>query len=208
MDIKLAASLREKSEKLSAEYLPAVLYGKGVKNANLKLKRLDFDKVFAEAGESNLILLDFGSGPVKVLVKDLQRDPLKHRIDHVDFYQVNMKEKINAEIPLHFIGESKAVRELGGLLMKEMDEIEVHCLPGDLVDHLDVDVSILEDFDQTIKTSDLKLPEGMELVQQTDDIVVFVMKPKAIEEEKPVETEAAKSEEAKAEGGEAKKEEK
>lgn len=207
MDIKLAASLREKSEKLSAEYLPAVLYGKGVENASLKLKRIDFDKVFAEAGESNLIVLDFGSGPVKVLVKDIQRDPIKHRIDHVDFYQVNMKEKINAEIPLHFIGESKAVRELGGLLMKEIDAVEVHCLPGDLVDHLDVDISILDDFDQAIKTSDLKLPAGLELVQHTDDTVVFVMKPKA-EEEKPVETAEAKPAEGKAEATEGKKEDK
>ena len=140
MEFKLSADLRAVGEKIAPDSLPAVLYGKGRANANLKLKLNDFMKVFAAAGESNLVELQFGSETVKVLIKDVQMALIKDRPQHVDFYQVNMKEKIKTEIPLHFVGESKAVRELGGIFLHEITEVEVECLPGDLVDHIDVDI--------------------------------------------------------------------
>jgi large subunit ribosomal protein L25 len=152
----------------------------------LKLKKADFEKVFAVAGESNLIKLDLGSSSVNVLVKDMHKDPIKGFFTHVDFYQVNMKEKITAEIPLHFIGESKAVKELGGMLNKEIHEIAVECLPSDLVDHIEIDISVLNTFEDEIRMTDLKLPKGLELVSETDDIIVMVMRPK-LEEEEPAE---------------------
>jgi len=194
MDLKLSAQIREKNEKLSIDFIPAVLYGKGVETVSLKIKRVDFDRVFTAAGESNLISLDFGSGVVKVLVKDLQRDVIKHTFTHIDFYQVNMKEKIKTEIPLHFIGESKAVKELGGMLMKEMDAIAVECLPTDLVDHIDVDISSLNTFEDSIRVSNLNIPQGLEVAyHNAEDMVAVVVKPKAVVEEQPVE-EAAGSE--------------
>jgi large subunit ribosomal protein L25 len=188
MEFKLQAEKRAEKEKLLADFIPAVLYGKGIKNQNLKLKKVDFEKVFSSAGESNLINLDFGSGPVKVLVKDLQRDVLKYTFTHVDFYQVNMKEKITTEIPLHFIGESKAIKELGGMLMKGINELEVECLPTDLVDHIDIDISVLNVFDDAITIGDLVLPKGLELVHNNaEDVIAMVVEPKAqVEEEKPV----------------------
>lgn len=196
MEFKLKAEKRELNEKLSAEYIPAVVYGKGIESQSLKLKKIDFEKAFSLAGESNLISLDFGNGEVKVLVKDIQRNVLKHTFSHVDFYQVNMKEKINAVIPLHFIGESKAVKELGGMLMRNLNEIEVECLPSDLVDHIDVDISVIENFDVMIQVKDLPIPNDLKILNNnSDDVVVSVMEPKAqVEEEKPIE---AKTEEVK-----------
>ena len=82
--------------------MPAVLYGKEIENRSLKLKKLDFEKVFAAAGESNLIELNEDGKSVKVLVKDVQRDVLKHTFTHADFLQVNMKEKILATISSPF----------------------------------------------------------------------------------------------------------
>lgn len=206
MELKLTAQARNRQEKNSPEFIPAVLYGKGVENRNLKMKKIDFEKIFSQAGESNLIDLELDGTSVKVLVKDYQRDPIKNFFSHVDFYQVNMKEKITAEIPLHFIGESKAIRELGGTLIKDMDTLEIECLPGDLVDHIDVDISVLNTFDDAIRVNDLKLPAGLVLVQHTNEVIAAVMEPRA-EEEKPAETpaaeaapaEAAKSEEGKTE---------
>lgn len=196
MEFKLKAEKRELNEKLSAEYIPAVVYGKGIESQSLKLKKIDFEKAFSLAGESNLISLDFGNGEVKVLVKAIQRNVLKHTFSHVDFYQVNMKEKINAVIPLHFIGESKAVKELGGMLMRNLNEIEVECLPSDLVDHIDVDISVIENFDVMIQVKDLPIPNDLKILNNnSDDVVVSVMEPKAqVEEEKPIE---AKTEEEK-----------
>lgn len=194
MEFKLKAEKREKNEKLTPDYIPAILYGKGVENQNLKLKKVDFEKIYSAAGESNLIDLDFGTGALKVLIKDTQRDVLKYTFTHVDFYQVNMKEKVTTEIPFEFVGEAKAVRELGGMLMREMDSIEVECLPSDLVDHIDVDLSVLATFDDVITVADLALPAGFELKRNNpEDLVAKVIEPKVqeVEEEKPAEETAA-----------------
>ncbi len=178
MELKLAAEPRDKKDKFGPEFIPAVLYGKGVENQNLKIKKSDFEKVFVKSGESNLIELATPTGAVKVLVKDFTRDALKNFFTHIDFYQVNMKEKITTEIPLHFIGESKAIKELGGALIKDMNAIEVECLPGDLVDHIDVDISVLNTYDDAIRVNDLKLPQGLALVHHTNEVVAAVMEPK------------------------------
>ncbi len=202
MEFKLKAEKREKNEKLAADYIPAVLYGNGIESQSLKLKKVDFEKAYETAGESNLIDLDFGSGAVKVLVKDTQRDVLKYTFTHVDFYQVNMKEKVSTEIPFSFIGEAKAVKELGGMLMKEMDGIEIECLPSDLVDHIDVDISVLTTFDDVITVGDLILPKGFELKHNNaEDVVAKVVEPKAqeVEEVKPAEETPAAAPEAKKE---------
>lgn len=189
MEFKLKAEKREKNEKLAAELIPAVIYGNGIESQSLKLKKVDFEKAFSLAGESNLIDLDFGTGIVKVLVKDLQRDVLKYTFSHVDFYQVNMKEKVTTEIPLHFVNESKAIKELGGMLMKEINELEVECLPSDLVDHIDVNISVLNTFDDVIKISDLVMPTGLKLMHHhAEDVVAMVVEPKVqVEEVKVVE---------------------
>ena len=199
MEIKLSAQKREKNEKLDKKELAAVIYGNNVASQSLKINKMEFQKVFAAAGESNLIKLDFGSGPVNVLVKDVQKDVLKNTFTHVDFYQDNMKEKLNVEIPLHFEGESKAVKELGGTLVKELHEIKVECLPTDLVDHIVVDVSVLTTLDSMIKVGDLPLPKGMEILTELDTIVAMIEEPKAeapAEEATPAEATPATSTEA------------
>lgn len=203
MEFKLSADLRAAGEKIAPDSLPAVLYGKGRANANLKLKLNDFVKIWAAAGESNLVDLNFGSESVKVLIKDVQMALIKDRPQHVDFYQVNMKEKIKTEIPLHFVGEAKAVRELGGIFLHEITAVEVECLPGDLVDHIDVDISSLNTFDDEIRINDLKLPTGLRLIHETNDIVAQVSAPTKAEE---VEVTPAAGTEAEAPKAEEKKE--
>lgn len=207
MNFKLQAEKREKMEKLSADYIPAVLYGNGLETQSLKIKKTNFDKVFAAAGESNLISLDYGLGAVSVLVKAIQRNVMKYTISHVDFYQVNMKEKITAEIPLHFIGESKAVRELGGMLMRTINEIQVECLPNDLIDHIDVDISTINTFDEAIQINDLNIPETLKLMRNNpEDVVVNVIEPKVQVEEDPIVAEEPATDDKKEEKIEDKKE--
>ncbi len=180
MSINLKAEKRDLQQKLDPNfYVPGVLYGKKIENINLKVKKNEFEKAWEEAGESNLIDLKINdSESVKVIIKDVQYEPVKYIPIHVDFYQVNMKEKITTEIPLEFVGEAKAVKELGGLLMKYTDVVEVKCLPGDLLDHIDVDISSLNGFEDSIHMKDLKLPESMELLRDPEEIVVNVIAPK------------------------------
>ena len=87
-----------------------------------------------------------------------------------------MKNKIHTEIPLHFIGESKAVKELSGSLIKDVDSLEVECLPEDLVDHIDIDISVLKEFHNHINVSDLKLPKGLKLVHENDKFIDILKK--------------------------------
>jgi large subunit ribosomal protein L25 len=202
--------MRIKQEKLGKDFISAILYGKGLESKMLKVNKIEFDKVFKEAGESNLIDLNTGDGVIKVLVKDIQRDVLKNFVTHIDFYQVNMKEKITTEIPLHFMGESKAVKELGGALIKDISALEVECLPGDLVDHIDVDISVLNTFDDAIRINDINLPAGLTLLLHTNEMVAAVKEPKV--EAEPVAEAAAEgaapSAEAMEAGAEAKGEDK
>ncbi len=201
-EIKLNALLRSeknsKTKKIRADgFVPAVIYGSEAKTRSLKIKQLDFERVFEQAGESNLIDLTIGKeDPVKVIIKDIQKNAIKGGIIHVDFYQVDMSKKIITEIPLNLIGESRAEFELGGFLMKNIDSIEVQCLPGDLVDHIDVNLSKLENFGDAVRVVDLVLPSGMAATSEPDEVVVSVVEPrKEIEEEKPKE-EAEKEEKA------------
>lgn len=179
MEIKLNALLRGKGEKLSPDFVPAVIYGNNIDSKSLKVKKAELEKALRVAGESNLISLELDSKIFKVLVKDTQRDVLKGFLIHVDFYQVNMSEKVHTEIPLHFIGESKAVKELGGALIKDMDTLQIECLPGDLIDHIDIDISILHNFDDVIRVNDIILPVGMKLINHTNEVVAAVREAKA-----------------------------
>lgn len=174
----------------TSDFIPAVIYGFGAGNKSVKVKKHDFEKAFAVAGEFNLVDLSIDKAPgVKVIVKDVQRDNLTNNVIHIDFYQVDMTKKISAEIPLNFIGEAKAVKELGGTLVKNMDEVEIKCLPADLVSHIDVDISGLDKFDQFIRLHDLILPQGAELAGETNEAVVGVVETKIeVEEVKPAET--------------------
>lgn len=178
MDIKLSAQTREPKEKLDFDSVPAVLYGRGIASVSLKLKRGELEKVISLAGESNLISLIIDDKEVRVLIKETQRSGLNNKLLHIDFFQVKMTEKISTEIPFNFIGESRAVKELSASLIKEMDAVEVECLPGDLVDHIDVDISVLKDYHDEISTNNLTLPKGLELQNQNNRIIVTVIPPK------------------------------
>jgi len=212
--VQLQAELRDQANgQLRAlresGFIPAVVYGSGASNQNIKVKKHDFTKAFRIAGEFNLIDLSIGGGQeTKVIVKDVQRDGLTNDVIHVDFYQVDMTKKIHTEIPLNFVGEAKAVKDLGGTLVKNMDMVEVSCLPGDLVSHIDVDISKLESFDQFIRLHDLALPKGIGLVSTTNEAVVGVVETKVeVEEVKPEEAAPAEgAAAAEGQGAEAKPE--
>lgn len=195
--VKLNAQFREvvggKVKALRREGLiPAVLYGHGVEPKNIFVDYNPFQKVYQKAGESSLVDLKIdGKEPVKVLIQDVQKNSLSDRFIHIDFRQLKMTEKLETDIPLNFVGESKAVKEMSGILVKNTDTLAVKCLPTALVPQIDVDLSSLEDFESIIRASDIKIPEGMELMEDPETVVATVEEPRSEEElaktEKPVE---------------------
>lgn len=197
--MKLKASIRKKEDKLDNKQVPAVLYGPGVENKSLTLNNVELEKAYEEAGESNLIDLEIDGGEtVKVIIKDIQKHFVKGTIIHVDFYQVDMNKKITAEIPLNFINTAKAEKEQGALIMKNLDSVEVECLPTALVNNIDIDLSVLESIGDSINVSDIKVPEGMEIMNDEAEVVVSAIEPKQ---------EEVKEEVVEEEGGEDKKKE-
>jgi len=186
--------------------LPAVLYGHKVKNQNLALNIHEFEKIFEQAGESTLIDLTVAeASPVKVLIHDIQRHPVSHKIIHTDLYQVRMDEKIKTDVELVFINESPAVKDLSGVLVKTLDKIEIECLPGDLISHVDIDLSVLETFEDVIRIKDLVVPEKVHILNDLESAIALVEEPRKIEEEAPIgEGEEGEGGEEGAEGEESK----
>ncbi|MDO8559702.1 MAG: 50S ribosomal protein L25 [bacterium] len=172
--------------------IPAVLYGHKVKNRSLLAGRSDFLRLYHRAGESTLIDLVVDSGaPVKALIQDVQVDPLTQQPIHVDFRQVNLKEKITARIKLRFIGVSQAVKEHGGVLMTNLSDLEVSCLPQDLVGEIVVDISALKTFDDYLHVKDLALPTSVTPTAKPEEVVAHVIPPRSEEELKALDTQPA-----------------
>jgi len=182
----------KKAQKLREQNLiPAVLYGHNIKNQNLAVKKNDFFKVYSQVGESSLINLQINEAkPIKTLIHDLQLDPVNDEIIHVDFYQVREDEKIKANLKLEFEGEAPAVKELGGVLVKNIDEVEIECLPKDLelLKEIKVNLMGLKNFNDAIHIKELSIPAGIKILTSPDEVVALIteIQEEKIEEIKPV----------------------
>lgn len=166
-----------------AGYLPAVLYGHNIPAQTLAVLARQFDKVYKQAGASTLIDLRIdGKDAIKVIIQEVAPHHLTLKPIHIDFYQVSMTEKLKVKVVLKFIGEPPAVKELGGVLLKNLQEVEVECLPSDLVSEIEVDLSGLKTFEDNIKIKDLRIPKGITILNHSEDSVVFVQPPRVEEE--------------------------
>lgn len=175
MEYKLEAKSREvKGEKIRKDDLiPAVLYGAKEDSVSLSFDYNTFVKLLGKAGFSNLIDLsiDDNEGGI-ILIHDVQYDPVTDRIAHVDLKRIEMGKEIEANIVINFINESPAVKEHGGTLIKNVDEVAVRCLPKDLVSNIEVNLNALATFDDNIKVKDLNMPEGMTIVSLGENDVI------------------------------------
>ncbi len=171
--------------------LPAVLYGPKIKNQSLGIDMKEFEKIFKEAGENTLVNLEVAGSQEKylVLIHNLVNNPLTDAALHVDLYQPSLDEKIEADIPVILQGESLAVKELGGTLIKNLSTIKIKALPQHLPKEIVIVISGLNTFEDRILVKDLKMAQGMEILKEANEIVVSVAPPEKVEEElaKPVE---------------------
>ena len=159
--------------------IPAVMYGHDVLPQMFWVQYLGFSKLYDQAGESSIIEITPPKGKaVSVIINDVQLDPLSNRFTHIDFFQVRMDEKLEAHIPLEFVGEAPAVREMGGILVKPVEEILVSCLPKDLPHSFVVDVSVLRTFENHIQIKDMKIPAGVVVLTEMDTTIALVEAPR------------------------------
>ncbi len=166
----------------TAGKLPAVLYGHNVENKQIEISERDFAKAFKSAGESTLINLVVDGKTQQVLIHEVQHHYLHGRPIHVDFYAVNMTEKLKVHVPVHFVGESQAVKALGGTLVKNLSEVEVECLPGDIPPSYEIDISLLNTFEDAIRVSSLPHDDKVVILTPADEVMVTVAAPRSEEE--------------------------
>ena len=195
--LKLAVKIRKttgkKVKKLRKKgILPAILYGPKIKEPlPLEVDYEQFEKIYQEGGESSLISLEIEGKKKKpqVLIEETERDPITSEFLHADFYQPRLEEKVEATVPLVFKGIAPAVEELDGTLVRNISEIDIKALPKRLPKEIKVNVEKLKSFDDEILVSDLQIPEGVEVLRSTKDIIALVTPPEKVEEEleKPIE---------------------
>lgn len=160
--------------------VPGIVYGSELKtNLNVQMTQLAVDRLFEAAGWSSVVNLEIEGEkkPMEVLIKDVAYDPLHMNINHIDFYKIKPGEKIETVIELHFINESPAVKDLGGTLVTTLQELQVKCLPKDLIDKIEIDISVLKTFSDTIRVKDVKVPTGMDILNDLQSPVVNVVAP-------------------------------
>ena len=189
--LTLNAVKRELTESIDdlrrSGWLPAVIYGFEVDNSPLKIEVKEFEKVYREAGESTLVSVVIKGGEKEQsylsLIQDIQRHPVSDRIIHVDFYHPSEKKKIEAPIPLVFEGESPAVSNFGGTVVKEMQEVEVKGLAAHLPHEIVVDLGALKKPHDRILVKDLSISSEVELLSNLESIVATALPAEDIEEE-------------------------
>ena len=168
--------------------VPAIVYGDEKETINLKLKLNELTKAAEnELFYTQVLLIKTGDEEEKVVLKELQKDPAKGKFLHADFQRVSRKTKLKVVIPVSFINEDECigVREDGGVVAKAIREIEIMCLAGNIPESIDVDIESLN-LGESIRLTEISLPEGSEipgLTEETDQMVVSVNAPKAVEED-------------------------
>lgn len=190
---KIQVKTREKGEKVEEGMMPVVLYGAKRENISLLVDKKEFTNLYSEAGESTLITLEIEGKKEKpfVLIYDIQRNPLNGEIIHADFFEPNLKEEVEAEVPLVFLGEAPAVKDFDGTLVKNMHTVNVKALPQNLPHEIQVNIETLKTLDDVIHIKDLNIPKDVELLHDDGAVIVMISSPENVEEEldKPIEEE-------------------
>lgn len=190
-ELQLKAETRQGS--LSAlrrqKFIPAVLYGHGLASEAVQISYPQFEKVFAKSGLTSLLSLMVEEENHPVIIREVQYHPLKGTIQHVDFYQVRLDEAIKAKVPFQLVGESTAAKDLGGVLVHNLDELEVEALPKDLPHNLEINIAVLDTFEKVIRVKDIALPAGVTTAVDPETVAILVQPPRSDEELEALKTE-------------------
>ncbi len=178
---------------------PAVMYGRGFAAETLSVPMSDLKRVFRDAGTSTLVALaiEGEAHPINVLMHEPDYHPTTDMPLHIDFYRVRMDEKITTEVTVVATGTSPVVLEQEGTLVQPRDSIEIEALPGDLIPEIEVDISVLANFDDQIRVDDLKLPEAITILTDPEEVLFMVQPPRSEEEQEELEG-SSEAEEAEA----------
>lgn len=188
--IEPRTTLGKTATRLPGDKMAAVYYGRKEKATPIVVSKSAFKKVFKIAGESSVVVLEGDGKKIEALIHEVDFDPIKGEPRHADFYVLEKGRKVQVEVPLHFEGESPAVKNFGGILVKVMHEIEVEAEAKDLPHSVIVDISALTDLDSQITVGDLKMPVGVIATEDPTEVVAAVSVAKEEKEVAPVDLSA------------------
>ena len=155
---------------------PAHLFGHNVESVALQCDTAQLKRVLAQTGRTRLISLkvDEAKRPRNVVIREVQREPRTSELLHVDFYQVSMAEKIRVEVPIVSIGEAPALKLKENFLLQELNSLSVECLPGEIPNRVDIDLTSLTEVGQAIHVRDITLDEGITILTSPEQLVVRI----------------------------------
>jgi large subunit ribosomal protein L25 len=167
-----------------AGQLPAVIYGRHVEPISISLEAHATGLVLARLTSSTLVTIDVEGQEYAALVREKQRDFIKGNLTHIDFLALDLSETIRTKVRLTFTGVSSAVKDYSAVLVHRMEAFEVECLPADLPERINVDISSIKEIGNNIRVSDISLPENVTVLDDADDIVIIatIAKEEASEE--------------------------
>lgn len=206
--MELTASPREAHGKASRKLrtlgrVPAVIYGQGRPAESVAIDAHELDRLLAHAGRTQLLDLVIDGGATrKVLIKDVQMSPRRNVPVHVDFHAVSLREKVQIEVPISFVGESPAIKAGLGDLIPVVHALTVECLPTRIPESIEVSIEPLEEADQSLHIADLTLPEGVSVVGDPEEAIVRVAPPRVAEVEAAAEGEGEEAAEGETEASE------
>src|ERR671932_2096385 len=153
--------------------LPAVVYGHRTAASSIELDAHEFDRVFAGTGRTQLIdLVVDGGGAHKVLVKEVQVSPRRNTAVHVDLHQVSLREKLQVDVPVVVNGEAEPVRMGDADVLQVLHSVRVECLPNDIPEAVEVDVSGLDHVDAGVRVAEVELPRGVTAITDAEELIV------------------------------------
>jgi large subunit ribosomal protein L25 len=164
--------------------LPATLYGPGEPSLSLQVDEREFTRL-PVAAYSHMIELEIGSKPTNALIRSVQRKASTNKIMNIELYRVQLDRKLTVTVPLKFIGTSDAVVTFGGQLIEAHQETEIECLPNDIPDFIEVDLSTIKEIDGFIHFGELTVPKNVKILSPDDEVVAKVVTPREMPKEEP-----------------------
>jgi large subunit ribosomal protein L25 len=157
--------------------LPAVIYGRHIQPMAISLNAKETSRVLSGMSGSQLVTLDVDGEKHTALLRERQRHPVTGYLIHVDFNAVSMTEKLRTTVAIIFSGDAPAVKNYNGILVQGTEKLEVECLPGDLPDHLTANLGMLEKIGDSIRVSDIIVPERVSILTEGDEMVALITAP-------------------------------
>ena len=183
--------------------IPANLFGRGRDSRSVQVTALEVKRILAKHAGTRILNLRVNGASDTVLIRHIQREPKSGAIQHIDFMHVDMKEKMHAKVLVTLVGDAPAIKAHSGVLLHVLDAVEVECLPADLPEGLELDVTGMEELDSTLHVRDLTAPKGVQILSDADEVVAKIEKPRILVEEAPAVEAEAPAEETPAEGASA-----